>query len=580
MNRRKSLGRRKFNAILFASVVEIVVDVLMNIVDTAVTGHVIGSLGLSALNIVAPITGFTIFTENLFATGTSMLYANYAGKYENEKADKAFGMGIVMALIIGVGTSLIVSAILPFYLSYMDVSDTIKTYVNDFMFFVRIELVLKPLFELIVAMVYVDGDEVLGTAANIAETVLNIVFSIILGKKMGMMGISLGSILSVFVSISIITVHFFKKKNTLHPRFSVNKEDVKKAFFFGANDLAMFILLPIMFFIVTKFIIWHFGEYYLPILSVVYSIIELTVVFEASGEAMRPILPIYNAENNTNALKDLLVHSFIINLLLGLVFSVFLLTLGGLIPDVFDIDDPSLNDICTIGLKLYAIGCPGMAIASELNSYFLNTGRTKLALYESILNQLVSIVILVFTFGMLFGINGIWFGFAAAPYLTLAVLVVTVFIMVCKGKITTPLPQKSVNILTETIDLQNNEFMEYVYRVHDFLLQHGVDSKTCNRVELTLEECLVLLSDTNLKEAKGKQRKDTIAECTVHVYDEGVDLSIWDSGIVFDITDENMGIKDLHSYFLSRITKFARVKKHKVVVSFNRNFFHFDKIGR
>ena len=580
MNRRKSLGRRKFNAILFASVVEIVVDVLMNIVDTAVTGHVIGSLGLSALNIVAPITGFTIFTENLFATGTSMLYANYAGKYENEKADKAFGMGIVMALIIGVGTSLIVSAILPFYLSYMDVSDTIKTYVNDFMFFVRIELVLKPFFELIVAMVYVDGDEVLGTAANIAETVLNIVFSIILGKKMGMMGISLGSILSVFVSISIITVHFFKKKNTLHPRFSVNKEYVKKAFFFGANDLAMFILLPIMFFIVTKFIIWHFGEYYLPILSVVYCIIELTVVFEASGEAMRPILPIYNAENNTNALKDLLVHSFIINLLLGLVFSVFLLTLGGLIPDVFDIDDPSLNDICTIGLKIYAIGCPGMAIASELNSYFLNTGRTKLALYESILNQRVSIVILVFTFGMLFGINGIWFGFAAAPYLTLAVLVVTVFIMVCKGKITTPLPKKSVNILTETIDLQNNEFMEYVYSVHDFLLQHGVDSKTCNRVELTLEECLVLLSDTNLKEAKGKQRKDTIAECTVHVYDEAVDLSIWDSGIVFDITDENMGIKDLHSYFLSRIMKSARVKKHKVVVSFNRNFFHFDKIGR
>ncbi len=309
----------------------------------------------------------------------------------------------------------------------------------------------------------------------------------------------------------------------------------------------MFVLLPIMFFIVTKFIIWHFGEYYLPILSVVYSIIELTVVFEASGEAMRPILPIYNAENNTNALKDLLVHSFIINLLLGLVFSVFLLTLGGLIPDVFYIDDPSLNEICTTGLKLYAIGCPGMAIASELNSYFLNTGRTKLALYESILNQLVSIVILVFTFGMLFGINGIWFGFAAAPYLTLAVLVVTVFIMVCKGKIATPLPQKSVNILTETIDLQNNEFMEYVYSVHDFLLQHGVDSKTCNRVELTLEESLVLLRDANLKDAKGKQRKDTTAECTVHVYDEAVDLSIWDSGIVFDITDENMGIKDLHS---------------------------------
>ena len=213
MNPRKSLGRKKFNAILIASVLEMVVDVMMSIIDTAVTGHVIGTIGLSALNIVAPITGITIFTENLFATGTSMLYANYAGKYETDKADKAFGMGIIMSLIVGIGTSLAISAILPLYLSYMNVSDTIMTSVNQFMTFIRIELAITPLFELIVSMIFADGDEILGTAANVSETVLNIVLSIILGKKMGMMGISLGSLLSVLVSSCLLAAHFFKKKN-------------------------------------------------------------------------------------------------------------------------------------------------------------------------------------------------------------------------------------------------------------------------------------------------------------------------------------------------------------------------------
>ena len=576
MNPRKSLGRKKFNAILIASVLEMVVDVMMSIIDTAVTGHVIGTIGLSALNIVAPITGITIFTENLFATGTSMLYANYAGKYETDKADKAFGMGIIMSLIVGIGTSLAISAILPLYLSYMNVSDTIMTSVNQFMTFIRIELAITPLFELIVSMIFADGDEILGTAANVSETVLNIVLSIILGKKMGMMGISLGSLLSVLVSSCLLAAHFFKKKNTLRPRFSLNLKDVKRAVFFGANDSAMFFLLPIMFFVITKFILWRFGEFYLPVLSVINSIIELTVVFEASGEAMRPILPIYRADNNTNALKELLIHSLIINLVLGAGFSIFLLSAGSLIPEIFDIEDPGLQEVCTTCLRFYAIGCPGMAVAAEMNSYFLNTGRTKLALYENVLNQLVSILVLVFPFGFIWGINGIWIAFAAAPYLTLVVLALSIQFLIIKGIIPTPLPQKSKNILSRTIDLNTDELMEYIYNVHDFLSQHEVDAKLSSHVEVTMEECLILLRDINLKAAKGTIHKDTIAECTIRVFDGGVDFSVWDSGIVFDVTDGDMSVSDLHSYFISRMLRFARVKKHKVVVSFNRNFLHFD----
>ena len=57
MNWKHSLGRRKFNAILLASILEMVVGVLMSLIDTAVTGHVIGTIGLSAMNMVAPIPG-------------------------------------------------------------------------------------------------------------------------------------------------------------------------------------------------------------------------------------------------------------------------------------------------------------------------------------------------------------------------------------------------------------------------------------------------------------------------------------------------------------------------------------------
>ena len=577
MNLRRSLGKRKFDAILSASILEMVIDVMMSMIDTAVTGHIVGTVGLSAMNIVAPITGFTVFTENLFSTGTSMVYARHASKYEKEKANRALGTGILMSILIGIVTALIITAVLPVYLSYMNVSETIRIQVMQFMSFIRIELAVKPLFELITAMIFIDGDEVLGTAANITETIMNIILSIILGRQMGMMGISLGSLLSTLLASGFLAAHFFKKKNTLHLQISWNTDDIKKAAYFGANDVAMFFLLPILFFLITKFIVWRFGEFYLPVLTVINCIIELTVVFEASGEAMRPILPVYLGDRNFDALKDLLKHSVVINLGLGLIFSVFLLSAGNLIPVIFDIEDPALLEICATGLRVYAIGCPAMSMAAEFNSYFLNTGRAKLALFENILNQLVTIVVLVLILGYFFGINGVWAGFAAAPYLTLMILAVTIHILVRKGIMTPPLPKNSDDTLTRTIDLDTDELMELVYSVHDFLLQRGVDEKLSYRVELALEECLTLVRDNNRKAEEGKRRKDTLAECTVRISDGGVDLSIWDTGAVIDMTDEEMPVEDLRSYVVARVLDRERTKKHRVAMSFNRNFFHFEK---
>ena len=85
----RSLGLRKFDSILMTSTFEMAIGVLISLSDTAVTGHIIGADGLSAMNIISPITGMTIFTENLIAVGTSMLYARRKGEYDDQGAGSA-----------------------------------------------------------------------------------------------------------------------------------------------------------------------------------------------------------------------------------------------------------------------------------------------------------------------------------------------------------------------------------------------------------------------------------------------------------------------------------------------------------
>ena len=70
---KRTLGIRKFDSVLFASALESIVSILIAMSDTAITGHIVGEKGLSAMNVVSPIISFTIFLEGLFSVGTCML---------------------------------------------------------------------------------------------------------------------------------------------------------------------------------------------------------------------------------------------------------------------------------------------------------------------------------------------------------------------------------------------------------------------------------------------------------------------------------------------------------------------------
>ena len=78
-----------------------------------------------------------------------------------------------------------------------------------------------------------------------------------------------------------------------------------------------------------------------------------------------------------------------------------------------------------------------------------------------------------------------------------------------------------------------------------------------------------------MKSEDGKEPEKIYAECFIRANEEGVDLSIWDSGEIFDITDEDSDLINFRHYIVERIMTQQDVKKHMVATSFNKNYFHF-----
>ena len=564
----RTLGIHKFDRILLASAVEMIVGILVELIDSAVTGHIIGMTGLSAMNVIAPVLGFTIFTENLFSVGTSMLYAKHTGEYRREASERVFGMGLELSALIGVLTFTIVTLFLPTYLDVIGIQGKVREYVMIYMSFLRFELLLSPVYEVLNLLITTDGDEFLSMSSNIARPLLNIILSIWLGKRYGISGIGIGTLVSTIVALVILMLHFLSKRSSLRPRLYYSWADLRSMLFFGWNDSAMFCVLPALFFIITKLVILRYGDSYLPILTVLYAIIEITSVFEATGEGMRVIMPIYIGDQNNRALLRLTKHSRRINQFFGFLFSAVLLVTANWIPLAFDIDDPQLLTMSAQGIRIYAIACPVLSELALVNSFYLNTGKPKIAILEMLLAQLICPLALVVPLLFLVGIDGIFIGFAAAAYLALLILGIVIYMRFGKSSFPYYLETNDFPLLDEEVVLDDACVMAFIAHVDGFLQENSVPKKTAVHVELACEEYLLLTKERN-------KDKKVEAECCVRIEPDSVVLSIWDSGEVFDITDENAVPGSIRAYVVASLMERQAGKKHMVATSFNRNSFNF-----
>lgn len=567
MNNR-TLGIRKFDRILMASAIEMIVGIVIELIDSAVTGHIVGMAGLSAMNVVAPVLGFTIFTENLFSVGTSMLYAKRTGEYRKKASEQIFGMGLSLSSLVGVMTFAVITLLLPLYLDAIGVHGRVREYVMIYMSFLRFELMLSPVYEVLNLLITTDGDEFLSMASNIARPLLNIALSIWLGRRYGIAGIGMGTLISAVVALAILMLHFFSQRSSLRPRRYFSWKDLRSMLLFGWNDSAMFFVLPALFFVITKLVILRFGETWLPVLTVLYAVIEITSVFESTGEAMRAILPIYMGDQNNRAVLRLTKHSRRVNQIFGVLFGVVLLVAADWIPLAFDIEEPQLLAVCARGLRIFAIACPTLSEMALVNSFYLNTGKPKIAMLETLLAQLVCPLVLVVPMILLFGMDGIFIGFAASAYLALLILGVVLYTRFGRESFPYYLKDNGCPILDEEVALDEADVMAFVGRVDGFLSAHGMAKKTALRVELACEEYLLLIRDQN-KDEKVE------AECCVRVEPGDVVLSIWDSGEVFDMTDEDAFPGSMRGFVVASLMVRQTGKKHMIATSFNRNCFRF-----
>ena len=563
----KTLGIKKFDFLLLSSVIEYFVIILVLLTDTIIIGNIIGETGISGMNLVVPLINTVNFISYMIAVGISIIYSQAIGSFDKDTSSRIFGMALELAVFLGIFFWFSATLLRTLYFDFFNVAAQIREEGEAYFFFYRFVWLILPLQQLFSELVYCDGDADLCIAATVMQVGGNIVFSIFFTLHMGIAGAGLGTLCGVALGLLTYCLHFFKKSSSMHVKWCFNPRWLGEAVKYGFTDSSLYLFLAMFNLVLTKFIIFRFGEEYLPVFVVVCCIFEVMFIFDGVGQALRSLQIIYQEENNTVAIRTLMAHAFKVACLIGFAAMVLMFAFASFVPLAFDITSPRLVAMCIRAVRILALAAVPMSVTYLFTSYYLYQEHFVFSVLGTAFSNFFFLILLAVPFGFMWGLDGVWTGISAGIYVGLGVLALLVLEMYGKSDFPLLLFDKDRNIRDFNFDLTQDNILMVRDKANDFLVSNNVDYKCRNLVSLAIEDIFMLVLEKN----KGKR---LMGECTLYITDR-VELVVWDDGQIFDITDADQQIFSLRNYVVANFMNYIKDKKTITATGLNRNAFCF-----
>ena len=223
-------------------------------------------------------------------------------------------------------------------------------------------------------------------------------------------------------------------------------------------------------------------------------------------------------------------------------------------------------------VRIVCLGFIFCSTVSLTTSYYMLIDRIGMATCIACFQNGLLYVILPILGSVIFGINGLWAGFAAAPILTL----ICAFLFVYKrfGRDNFPFLLKEMEseiiVMDDVLTPENASLLSE--KVAKSLLSHQYPKDVTNHAALFTEEIGLTVLEVN-KQSK----KPVLVEFSLFFEENHVLIIERDSGKLFDLTDPDAEIKGLSGFILSGLMEAHDEKAYLVTTGYNRNMIRFSR---
>ncbi len=398
------------------AIVGMMVNALYNVVDRMFIGNIpdVGSLAITGLGVTMPIMTIILACGMLIGIGANTNISIKLGEGNKEKAEKIVGNAMTLAIIIGIGITIIGILFSNNILTAFGASEDTLYYAKTYMNIILIGSIFNVMAIVFNNIIRGDGNPKLSATIMIVGAVTNIVLDavFIFVFNMGIQGAALATVISQALTAFMGFRYFVKGKSNLKlkkPNLKLEKNIVKIIFAIGMAPFAMQITASAIQVLNNNVLRIHGGDLAIGAMATISSIamIFLMPVF-GLVQGMQPIVGFnFGAQQFDRAKKALKFSLIAATVVLTVGFLVVQL-MPELLVGMFN-KDPKLMEITINGLRKYALAMPLIGISIVGTNYVQSVGEAKLAMVLSLLRQVILLIPMIIILPTILGLDGVWF---------------------------------------------------------------------------------------------------------------------------------------------------------------------------
>ena len=562
---KKYFCRQKFISMMATASVVLFIMMFAEMVDVLVAGHLFGGRSISSIHLISPLLLASSFASMMVVCGTAHHYSFEMGRFKKKLAEESAGQGLILTIICSVLLLVISFVIKNNFLESVTFSTKAAKYAWPYYTFIPFQLAVYPFFFLFQELVYADGGGKRCIYATVLQMAVNIVSSLLLGRLMGMAGLSLGTLLGLLTSVAVYISWFIDKRCSIRFRWHFEGKEIIEVFRFSYAHASLSLYTAVSRMIINKFVAINFEDSALVTITVVVNIMELSVLFEGIAQAVEPMVNIYYGEKNPDGIKKMMKHAVRVALYEGIAVALVLVVFSHSLPKLYGVHPQHIIDMCSVALRIIAPAMPLISLMILFAVYYSVTGHLGTTMLIALFRDLVFCTLFPVALGKVFGLQGIWLGMAFAYALT---FVLFVLLLLHQHGEKFPLLLEKRDIVSQDTMLTVASLMEIRDWAGKECEKRGIASKVRTKLEVMIEDLGMLIIEKNKKQP-------VLTEISISFKDD-IKVIMRDDGVLYDVTDPDAALS-FRSMFVSGLLKNGARSAYLFTQNYNRNVFSLKK---
>lgn len=413
------------------AIIGMLVNALYNVIDRIFIGNIPGAgpLAITGVGVTMPIMTIILAFSMLIGIGATSNISIKLGQGKRSEASRIIGNSITLSIVTGLILTILCFIFEDKILNLFGASKNTLGYAKEYLNVILIGNIPSLVAFALNNTIRADGNPKLAASIMVVgclvNTTLDAVF--IFGFGMGIKGAALATVIAQIVTAIWALLYYTLGKSSL--KFTVeslrlDKKLVGAIFTIGSAPFAMQIAASLVQVISNNALKVNGGDLAIGAMATI-SAVSMVCLMPIFGinQGAQPIIGFNYGAKHYHRAKNTFILSMIAATIILILASVVVQMFPEKIIGIFN-DDPKLMDISVRGIRIYLFMIPILGISITGSNYIQSIGKAKIAMFLSLLRQVILLIPFIIILPKFFGLNGVWISQPVSDFMATMITIV------------------------------------------------------------------------------------------------------------------------------------------------------------